>query len=816
MATETGPKFWLQVRESYIIDNFEAMVDYLNRSTADSESKSQDLESTLDGIERLLTELNRRISSVPYIDELPLDMVNGKELTLKHLMTLYAAGILSFHKFGRNSGALIPGFVNLIARNGASLSNYVVKELWDVAIAAVNGWKFTQIGLYWNDVRNWESFNPHVAVVKFVENTRYRRPEREARVYYENHGLAVFGDELTLSAMNMDRLYRTPTKALFAIEGLLTVQVPEAEAVKRHTHEEMYAAWKSVSAACDKFRPSVVRTLGKYEDDDEIYVRVTSITGDRIHAESIDPDFERVESDVFTLGKDMRVPDLGCLIDELRVHDLLRVVYHPNESRKFNLYEVVNEYYIEKAESLANRKQTAVYVNDYSAGSLWMTDEGITLSVDNKLLATYRQNVIDDLEDAKDDHAVVNLKVYEKVNNYAKIYSMVEQPVYADRRFSLDEARHNFYVGYLEWCVAECPEFATQLTDCTALADSTSVVPFKNILMYITDQARSGASERYEYAFAARMLAGITGAAKDGEYLRLMMRYLGGVLSFSVGSAVKELEVPVARADNVKVHEWASIAESLRSYKVNAVDDPRSETAVSTAEKVAKLVKSANDLNGTISVAEQNNIKQEIARALDAEDTFVPLNSEGDNYGSESEVLEFKQSVVFPPLNRRRFAGRAADPEIQKWAVLKTVCGFMNSRFGGDLLIGVNDKGYATGVENDYDELFKADLIKAPDYDNYSRYLQDELKRAFVEYGTDRKPADIAFANVTMSREGADGKTVIRLRVRPNLRRAVRFNPDMSRPEGVEEAYVRRNNETLYMSAEMRANVEKDKMRCAR
>ena len=85
-----------------------------------------------------------------------------------------------------------------------------------------------------------------------------------------------------------------------------------------------------------------------------------------------------------------------------------------------------------------------------------------------------------------------------------------------------------------------------------------------------------------------------------------------------------------------------------------------------------------------------------------------------------------------------------------------------------------------------------------------------------MEYGTDRKPADIAFANVTMSREGADGKTVIRLRVRPNLRRAVRFNPDMSRPEGVEEAYVRRNNETLYMSAEMRANVEKDKMRCAR
>ena len=61
----------------------------------------------------------------------------------------------------------------------------------------------------------------------------------------------------------------------------------------------------------------------------------------------------------------------------------------------------------------------------------------------------------------------------------------------------------------------------------------------------------------------------------------------------------------------------------------------------------------------------------------------------------ESTTLEFKSTLRF---NKRE--GKKKDKVIEH-QVVKTICAFLNSRFGGHLLIGVDDEGNVLGIEDD-------------------------------------------------------------------------------------------------------------------
>ena len=68
----------------------------------------------------------------------------------------------------------------------------------------------------------------------------------------------------------------------------------------------------------------------------------------------------------------------------------------------------------------------------------------------------------------------------------------------------------------------------------------------------------------------------------------------------------------------------------------------------------------------------------------------------------ESESLEFKSS-----LRSDRKEGNV-NKELEK-VVIKTLAGFLNSKHGGTLLIGVDDDGAPVGIEPDYDTFKKKD-----------------------------------------------------------------------------------------------------------
>lgn len=814
MTGYKAPAFWLQVRENYIIDNFDAMVDYLyGYRYSPDELLPEELDATLRCLESLLLGLNDKISASSFYEPFSFDLFPGKDLDLARLSALYEVGILGLHKFGRSPHRLIIGFINLIFRSGKTFRNEVVKKLWDIAVAAVRGYEFVNLGLSWNDIKSRNMSNFCIMIEKCAAHVSFRVPASgECMKYYENEGFVCFGNETVVSDVNLDTYLRSETSDLVNLVGLLKVRVKREDRLRHNTFDELVQSSKALFNNLHGFRPTPGRNEKEYADGDEIFVRVTAVDGWRIMAITVDPEYKRVASTVFTGYKFDRVPEVRHLMRILRPGDILKVKYHPDVSMKFNLGEITSAYYCTEAMELAARKMPCIYVGEYPAGTQWITYGGFILSIDNQYLEKCNDDVRDAVDIAISEDKPLMLNVYYKVNNPSAIYANVDMSGGECKHFTEVDACENFYDDFLYWCDRECPGYGVDIRDYEMLDSRDVLTPLVNALCYIIENTRMSAGEKYEYAVAAELLSNMCGLTLNTEYLRLCRQYQSRLLDFSCNREVRSLPLPEALKENADAMAWSEIVGHLAQYKVNEIE-VESEGRMPLGDKVAKLVEAANNLNGTISLSEQNNIKLVIAQTLRVEDEFIPLNTEAENFGIESQVLEFKQSIVFPPKSHRQFAGSAADPEIQKWAILKAVCGFMNSKFGGELLLGVNDKGFATGVDSDFDELYKRGLIKAPNLDNYSRYVTDEIKKAFCEYDSDRSASDIHFNNVSYSQEQTEsGKYIIRITVRPNPRKPVRFREE-KRPAGIEESYVRLNCETIVLTAEKKDIVAAEKLR---
>lgn len=74
------------------------------------------------------------------------------------------------------------------------------------------------------------------------------------------------------------------------------------------------------------------------------------------------------------------------------------------------------------------------------------------------------------------------------------------------------------------------------------------------------------------------------------------------------------------------------------------------------------MVSASNVLRGKLEPSELNRIKKGIADYLRVADVYRNITREYTDYGEESDTLEFKTSIVFPPNN-----GVQADLQQQRW-----------------------------------------------------------------------------------------------------------------------------------------------------
>ncbi len=157
------------------------------------------------------------------------------------------------------------------------------------------------------------------------------------------------------------------------------------------------------------------------------------------------------------------------------------------------------------------------------------------------------------------------------------------------------------------------------------------------------------------------------------------------------------------------------------------------DTANEPYREMAQMALSYNllyDVNRDDPAAAQ--IKENIARALNDSTEQTELKY----YGSESQYVEFKSSLVYPAAKGRRGIS-AADPDKQEFEILHIIAGMLNTT-GGTLYIGVGDDHYERGLSEDlrYYEMAPADKTvisrrNIRSIDNLANHLQQLIDSRF-------------------------------------------------------------------------------------
>jgi len=136
----------------------------------------------------------------------------------------------------------------------------------------------------------------------------------------------------------------------------------------------------------------------------------------------------------------------------------------------------------------------------------------------------------------------------------------------------------------------------------------------------------------------------------------------------------------------------------------------------------------------------------------------------------ESDTVEFKQTARWNIHTQQR------DEKIEM-VIAKTIAGFMNAD-GGTLLIGIDDAGHPTGLDNDLS------LGKVSDHDRYQLWLTDHIQRTLGK---------TAAARIDVTFEPVEGIDVCRVDVEASDRPVF-----LDEPKGPRTAYfyVRIGNST--------------------
>ena len=113
----------------------------------------------------------------------------------------------------------------------------------------------------------------------------------------------------------------------------------------------------------------------------------------------------------------------------------------------------------------------------------------------------------------------------------------------------------------------------------------------------------------------------------------------------------------------------------------------------------------------------------------------------------ESETVEFKSS------GRVSLKAGIKDPRIE-WAVVKSLCAFLNSN-GGTLLVGVGDYGSIVGIEEDFP------FLKEGNADHWSLWLINLVRHVI---------GPVASTYVKVRFVAVNGRTVAQIDVKPSIR----------------------------------------------
>ncbi len=806
------PQFWLQVRKDYIFDNFDNLLNYLRQYNYITTEEHPDYDSTLNCMTDLSEEIADKIFSTPFYE----DPDTGYDTTA--VIRLFCATILASNKAGITPHRLIAALVDILMKSGIEVRDNQLVRFYEIVSDCVRHKEMIKCGFTWDDIITPE-LQCGLFVVKFCQMSFYALPEGESAAYIENLGLLVIPPEgmSDLAVVNRVNYEKMKPEVQFTLPGMLQVLVPKNEYEKAGDFERLYQITSRLLAAQDQMSPSTRRVFNDYTYDDVFIVKVTNKRGLRIDAETIDPDYRQLSGKVLLRALEKR-PIPAAFSDMIKTGDYLRVYISDEPGYTFEIIDTFEDFYRNYVASNAGMTRLARYTSSYANGTEWTTEDGMRVGIDKGKLSQLDAEEMERFETLLDTQGMMEVRLYTRPPRmdldtfyvYAEIadlYAADEEP---DPPFTFSDADRILVEKFLEDCAEEGKE-VEEKGRCLQFeaADRELCIPLVSVMARVIEAGLSSCRSRLEHITGTAMLCKLLDLKRELAYMEHERRYLYAQVQFAQNRPLPALTHDSSLDGSEDVARREKIIDTLRSYRKKESSTSSSEQKLKgagVASQVSALVTASNSLIDIIDALELNNIKQAIARALSIEDEYVSILDERTFYGMESISLEFKSSVVFPPTNRRLHATTVADPEMQKWAIIKAVCGFLNSRSGGELLLGVGDDGYARGLDDDMRTLADLRQISSPTLDHYRTYVQFILDHAFCEPNPKVSSTDIARLCIKyVPEENAEGKKILRIQILPYKGAMVTVNAD--RPQWMEEAYVRLSGRTVPVTPAMTAEI---------
>ena len=245
------------------------------------------------------------------------------------------------------------------------------------------------------------------------------------------------------------------------------------------------------------------------------------------------------------------------------------------------------------------------------------------------------------------------------------------------------------------------------MTEIVSLLDHKAVLSTDNV-------------EAYAFLAVARIVARMTGDEVMAEYLAQREEFLCVLDDYAANGSVDDARLERLGGENGDMLDrYPYLRQRLTEMRIvnclgRAEKNPFLWNVCNEYDRdhilsrLARLMLSYNMAEGFVLYDFQKAVVAKIKGLLNVNVELPKVYS----FGEESQLKEFKTSIVFPPDN-----GMRADKIQQTFNVMKVLCGMVNS-YGGTLYLGVhNETGTAKGLAEDL-AYFEGSKDK---FDNYVR-----------------------------------------------------------------------------------------------
>lgn len=773
------PRFWLKVTPAYVVENFEELLRYVSDyHYSIAEPGDSDFNVTVDCLCEVACGLIDRASEVSADERPEWDNVDSRKA-----IRIIAAAMLAELKRGRKCHYYVLALIRMLIQNNDVPFSERQKITSVIRNCAVKS-PVRKLSVHFRDIFNERFFETtlwaRIAGIEFGTGTG-------TGASHEGLGTVIFrNDRIEVVPMNLDRLVKMHDEIRSEIRLDSGVNVC-GKGVKKPVSdvESLGELFPRLVSEFSSVKPSLEKKQKEYTVGDRLDVVVKMVNGVFVLCESVSPDYKKVAGKLY-IDKGPRGTTREMLLSCVKVGDRLPAIFRVDAGFEFSLSHDEDDDFVEGyVDYCIGEPMPAVFQSYYNMGSRWLTECGLSVNIlgsgfvkaglaDRDLAESVLKVRIRDCRRDNNGNLVVNGEVLPASE---QDFGETEDPGFRDGALrELVRTYINFFMDPPEEKIGQGATVPVKE------ATETSVQTLGLFLMKTRSLANTESTfNRMSRMAVAALLMKVAGREADFEIARREFEYIRAAADFALGKSPMSLSFNpsplIAELPKTKVE--CHIVDVLRSYRESASALGSSDLLIGEQfSMVEELVEASNILIDKIDVAELSRIKKNIVTKLGVADMYRDINRDRTFYGMESDNLEFKVSCARPPENRSTGSERE-DINVQRFNILRTVCAFLNAPSGGDLLIGVNDEGYAAGLDSDIDILTRHRLIMEPNADRVGVYVKNQIDRAFVTDDGSARGNAITAGNVIVNvEESSDHKKVLRVKVNPYPYDVVRIDTD--------------------------------------